>query len=378
MSFNKGEMNFDEMIAQYEQLKEQISIRRSEEGRMDVGGPHFSRDWDINLRSDFTLPKITGELVDNVIKDSSEVRLKTIIAGGYLTEFRCSDNKDKGFENIRAKGTANPMNFTHMRTGQNEDNCLSQNGRGLKGGAASSGLKLTIHTNSNNNDKVKVVADFPKMAAIVDCSESYNPRIFKVSDEEFKAEHGSEFGSTIIIEGIRKDLYKKTNEKEITNDLYSKLSEIYTPILRENPEKILSINDVRVLPEKDYFEEPECKPFNISIDIFRIDGSDDEEIIIKEQFCGSSELLIYNKDTEHFNKMKPREIKKYDFDEKSSSSSIKYIHTFEGCKECIRIKATNVMYHPDFNSGNVDMPKSRARLTMSGRRYGNWNKEGNN
>ena len=76
--------------------------------------------------------------------------------------------------------------------------------------------------------------------------------------------------------------------------------------------------------------------------------------------------------------MKPRKINKY-FDE-NSTDSISYIDSFRGHKECIRVKATNVMYHPDFNSGNSDMPmpKSRARLAMSGRRYGNWNKEGNN
>jgi hypothetical protein len=376
MSFNRENL-FDDLIAKRKQLDEQISIMRSEEGRMDVGGPHFNREWGICRRSDYTLPKITGELVDNVIKDCSEVRLKTIIAEGYLTEFRCSDNKDFGFEKIRAKGTDNPMNFTHMRTGQNDDNCLSQNGRGLKGGSASSGTKLTIYTNSNNNDKVKVLADFPKMAAIDDCNESYNPRIFKVSDEEFKAEHRSEFGSTIIIENMRKDLYKQTDEKKITDYLCSSLSEMYTPILREHPEKILSINGVKVLPEKDYFEEPECKPFNISHNIYRIEKSGGEEIIIEEKDNNSTELFVYNKESGHINKMTPKEKKEYGFD-KSKSSSIKYNDSFEGYKECIRVKATNVMYHPDFISGNVVMPKSRARLTMSGRRYGNWNKEANN
>ena len=367
MSFNSEKLSFDDLIAQRKQLDEQISNMRSEEGRMDVGGPHFRREWDICRRSDYTLHKITGELVDGVIKDCSEIHLKTVITDGYLSEYRCSDNKDRGFEKIREKGTDNPMNFTHMRTGQNDDNCLSQNGRGLKGGSASSGTKLTIHTNSNNNDKVKVVSDFPKMAATIDCNESYNPRIFPISDEEFKAEHGREFGSTIIIENIRKDLYKKTNENEITNDLYSSLSEMYTPILREHPDKILSINGKKVLPEKDYFEEPECKPFNISLNIYRIETTDGEEIIIEEEFNNSSELLIYNKDSGHINKMKPKEKKEYGFD-KSKPSNITYIDSFAGNKECIRVKATNLMYHPDINNGNIDMPRSRARLTMTGRR----------
>lgn len=378
MNCNRENLSFDELINQRRKLDERINNMRSEEGRMDVGGTHFSRELDICRRSDYTIHKITGELVDNIIKEGSEVNLKTILnGGGYLSEYRCSDNKDGGFKQIRAKGTDNPMNFTHMRTCQNDDNCLSQNGRGLKGGAASSCEKLIIYTNSNNNDKVKVVADFPKMAAVEDCNESYNPRLFKISGEEFKSEHGGEIGSTIILENIRRDMYKKTTEQEITGEIYNKLSETYTHILRKNPEKNLTINSLRVLPEKDYFEEKECKPLNILHNMFRIETNYGEEIIVEEKDSTSSELLMYNKDTGHYNKMKPREIKKYGFD-KNIVSSIKYIDSFPGFKECIRVQSTNVMYHPDFNNGNVDMPKSRARLTMSDRRYGNWNKEGNN
>ena len=103
MSFNSEKLSFDDLIAQRKQLDEQISNMRSEEGRMDVGGPHFRREWDICRRSDYTLHKITGELVDGVIKDCSEIHLKTVITDGYLSEYRCSDNKDRGFEKIREK-----------------------------------------------------------------------------------------------------------------------------------------------------------------------------------------------------------------------------------------------------------------------------------
>ena len=381
--------SYEELIAQRNEIERQLILQRSENGIMSVGGTHFKRERDICKRSNYTLAKVLAEFIDNVIKKCTSINIKISINNtGYISEIRVSDNKNNGFENIRKNGTDNPFNFTHMRDGQDDDGELSQNGKGMKGGSVCVSDKMTCITNSNNNDIAKVVCDFEQMANTVDRNESFNPKIFTITDVEYRSEHKLEIGSTIILEKIDgKNIYGKTNEKELIDDIAENIADMYSPILRNNSVRI-NVNGSLVSPEKDYFEEKECKLFNIDYKLYKIqtgsNDTDEFEYIIEENipFENKQNHYLFNRETKKPNIIKtPKDKKKYGIIT-DPRISIEYFNCFSDSKAFAKIKSTSVLYHPDFNNENENdnhkCPKGRARLNLNGRRYGNWNKEGNN
>jgi hypothetical protein len=390
MSLTKNTiLSYDELIAQRNEIERQLILQRNENGIMSVGGTHFKRERDICKRSNYTLAKVLAEFIDNVIKKCTSINIKiSINSNGYISEIRVSDNKNNGFENIRKNGTDNPFNFTHMRDGQDDDTELSQNGKGMKGGSVCVSDKMTCITNSNNNDIAKVVCDFEQMANTVDRNESFNPKIFTITDVEYRSEHKLEFGSTIILEKIDgKNIYGKTNEKELIDDISENIADMYSPILRNTSVRI-NVNDSLVLPEKDYFEEKQCKPFNIDYKLYKIQtgnkDTDEFEYIIEENipFENQQNYYLFNRETKKPNIIKtPKDKKKYGIII-DPRISVEYFNCFSDSKAFAKIKSTSVLYHPDFNHENENdnhkCPKGRARLNLNGRRYGNWNKEGNN
>jgi hypothetical protein len=384
-----NDLSYDELIAQRNEIEKQLMVQRGKNGIMSVGGTHFKRERDVCKRSNYTLAKVLAEFIDNVIKLCCLINIKiNINNNGYISEIRVTDNKNNGFENIRKIGTDNPFNFTHMRDGQDDDNELSQNGRGMKGASVCVSDKMTCITKSNNIDIVKVVCDFQQMANTEDTNESFNPKIFNISEIEYKSEHKLDIGSTIILEKIDgKNIYGKTNEGDLISDISESISDMYSPIIKNNGVQI-NINDTLVLPEKDYFEETECSLFTIHYNLYKIqtENNDDNEFeyIIQEiiPFEEVENFYIFNRETKKVNLIKkPKDKKKYGITP-DPKITIEYFNCFSDSKACAKIKATSVLYHPDFNheneKDNVKCPKGRARLTLSGRRYGNWNKEGNN
>lgn len=382
-------LSYDELIAQRNEIEKQLMVQRVENGIMSVGGTHFKRERDICKRSNYTLAKVLAEFIDNVIKLCCLISIKiNINSNGYISEIRVTDNKNNGFENIRKIGTDNPFNFTHMRDGQDDDNELSQNGRGMKGASVCVSDKMTCITKSNNTDIVKVVCDFQQMANTEDRNESFNPKIFNISEIEYKSEHKLDIGSTIILEKIDgKNIYGKTNEGDLISDISEAISDMYSPIIKNNGVRI-NINDTLVLPEKDYFEEAQCSLFTIYYNLYKIqtENNDDNEFeyIVQEiiPFEDIENFYIFNRETRKVNLIKkPKDKKKYGITP-DPRIAIEYFNCFSDSKACAKIKATSVLYHPDFNheneKDNVKCPKGRARLTLNGRRYGNWNKEGNN
>ena len=375
---------YEQLIAQRRELENKINEARDKFGIMNVGGTHFKRERDICKRSNYNLVKILVEFIDNVAKLCSLINIIIIIdKNGYISEIRVSDNKNNGFENIRKIGTDNPFNFTHIRNGQDDDDELSQNGKGMKGGAVCISDRMDCYTNSNNNDKVKIICDFEKMASIEDRNESFNPKIFPLSDTEYRSEHKWDVGSTIVLSKINgKQIYGKTTEGELVSDLLNCLSETYTPIIKQFNLKI-NINNITVEPEKDYFEEKECKPFITTYKLFKIqtekNDEDDYDIIVEESipFENLIEYHVFNRDTRKFNKLNNKDKIKYGLIQ-GSKNKIIYHNKFTNSNECIRVKSTTVIYHPDYQVDDRNLPRGRARLSLGGRRYGNWNKDGNN
>jgi hypothetical protein len=183
-------------------------------------------------------------------------------------------------------------------------------------------------------------------------------------------------------------VYNKTTIDKIYSEVHDNISECYTDIINNSGLNIY-VNDRVVSPEKDYSEEPQCKPFNKNMKIIKyVDEEDDTN---EEYICEDDEKNYYrfNKDTQNWNLIKTKKdlimfglesgkkIKSKNDEnwvvDRTVSYSDKEI-------ECMRFKGIFMMYHPDLNTdSNVinesRYPKGRIRLYRRGRCHGDWNLE---
>jgi len=375
---------------EYKRFMDNINEKRKGEGLMIVGGTHFKKEREKMSSSNYTLPKILNECVDNVlIPNCNNVSFKCrLTPKGYLQSFSISDDYKYGFVDIKKEGTDNPFNFTHMREGHGNDLETSQFGTGFKGAAVSSCDLLNVYTQVDGKF-YKVTCDFNKMSNEEIAIFSFDPDICEISKDEYKRNHPYNTGSTLVFDYVKKNVYNKTTLDKIHCEISDKLSECYTDVIK-NSDFNIYVNDRVVMPEKDYSEEPQCKPFNKHMKIIKyIDEEDEtnEEYIYEDD---NNNYYRFNKDTEKWNLIK----KKGDLimfgllEEKSKSKksgdikwivdkSVSYSDTEN---ECIRLKGIFMIYHPDLNTDseviNVSRyPKGRARIYRRGRCHGDWDND---
>ena len=263
---------------EYKRFMNSINEKRKEEGLMIVGGTHFRKERDKMSSSNYTLPKILNECVDNVlIPNCNNINFKCkLTPKGYLQSFSISDDYIYGFVDIKKEGTDNPFNFTHMREGHGNDLETSQFGTGFKAAAVSSCDLLNVFTQVQCKF-YKVTCDFNKMSNEEIALFSFDPEICEISKDEYKRNHPYNTGSTLVFEYVKKNVYNKTTTDKIYWEISKSLSECYTGIIN-NFDFNIYVNDRVVSPEKDYSEEHQCKPFNKHMKIIKY--VDEEEDII--------------------------------------------------------------------------------------------------
>ncbi len=385
---NSSSRNFRE---EYKKFMLSINEQRKGEGLMNVGGTHFKKEREKMSSSNYTLPKILNECVDNVlIPNCNNINFKCkLTPKGYLQSFSISDDYIYGFVDIKKEGTDNPFNFTHMREGHGNDLETSQFGTGFKGAAVSSCDLLNVFTNVDGKF-YKVTCDFNKMASEEIAVFSFDPDICEISKDEYKRNHPYNTGSTLVFEYVKKNVYNKTTSDKIYCEISDRLSECYTDIIN-NSDFNIYVNDRVVMPEKDYSQEPQCKPFNKYIKIIKyVDEEDDTN---EEYICEDYEKKYYrfNKDTEMWNAIKTQKdmISFGLLEEKSNkklkskkSEDIKWIvdksvSYSDTENECIKLKGIFMIYHPDLNTDSEALnisryPKGRSRIYRRGRCHGDW------
>ena len=376
---------------EYKRFMNSINEKRKEEGLMIVGGTHFRKEREKMSSSNYTLPKILNECVDNVlIPNCNNINFKCkLTPKGYLQSFSISDDYIYGFVDIKKEGTDNPFNFTHMREGHGNDLETSQFGTGFKAAAVSSCDLLNVFTQVQCKF-YKVTCDFNKMSNEEIALFSFDPEICEISKDEYKRNHPYNTGSTLVFEYVKKNVYNKTTTDKIYCEISDRLSECYTDIIN-NSDFNIYVNDRVVMPEKDYSEEPQCKPFNKYIKIIKyVDEEDDTN---EEYICEDYEKKYYrfNKDTEMWNAIKTQKdmISFGLLQEKSSKKlkskksedirwivdkSVSYSDTEN---ECIKLKGIFMIYHPDLNTDSEALnisryPKGRSRIYRRGRCHGDW------
>jgi len=378
---------------EYKRFMDSINEKRKGEGLMIVGGTHFKKEREKMSSSNYTLPKILNECVDNVlIPNCNNVNFKCkLTPKGYLQSFSISDDYIYGFVDIKKEGIDNPFNFTHIRDGHCNDLETSQFGTGFKAAAVSSCDLLYVFTYVDGKF-YKVTCDFNKMSNEEIAIFSFDPDICEITKDEYKRNHPYNTGSTLVFEYVKKNVYNKTTSDKIYCEISDKLSECYTDIIK-NYDFNIYVNDRVVMPEKDYSEEPQCKPFNKHMKIIKYVDEEDEtndEYIYEED----NNYFRFNKDTEMWNSIKTqKELISFGLLEEKSNKkkskkcedikwivdkSVSYSDTEN---ECIRLKGIFMMYHPDLNTNSKDTnetryPKGRARIYRRGRCHGDWDNAG--
>jgi hypothetical protein len=377
---------------EYKRFMDSINESRKGEGLMIVGGTHFKKEREKMSSSNYTLPKILNECVDNVlVPNCNNLNFKCkVTPKGYLQSFSISDDYIYGFVDIKKEGTNNPFNFTHMREGHGNDFVTSQFGTGFKAAAVSSCDLLNVFTHVDGKF-YKVTCDFNKMSNEEIAIFSFDPDICEISKDEYKRNHPYNTGSTLVFEYVKKNVYKKTTIDKIYDEISNKLSECYTDIIN-NTDFNIYVNDRVVPPEKDYSEEPQCKPFNKYLKLIKyIDEDDDTN---EEYICVDDEknYLRFNKDTQNWNLIKTKQDKiKFGLESgkkiksKNEEENINWIvdtsvSYSDKDIECMRFKGIFMMYHPDLNTDSNTLnesryPKGRIRLYRRGRCHGDWNLE---
>ena len=373
----------------YEALQEYDEMRKKK-GYMNVGGTHFKGERRKYKQSDYTLKKSKKEFLDNVILWCNNIEINVMLEDGILNRMIISDNYKNGFENIDKDGVENPFNMTHIRPGQNEDNQTSQFGIGMKAGAISTCNKFTVYTRVGNT-YWKIIMDFIQMENVKESRFSFDPAKFEITQQEYSHFHPFEYGSTLIFEDIHKNMYETTNMDRICRDLISSTSECYSKIIRSNNINI-TVNGERVQPQKNYFLEPQCDPFNSIIKLYKIQKTETnvvlEEFIIEELDDDIPVFHRFNKETRKLNKLTENECIKFGLIDitkpKVKKENWKFINSIsESQKACLICAGTFMMYHPDLNTNNKELnqsryPKGRARLFREGRCYGDWDVDATN
>ena len=388
-------MNEANIEAKYYEAMEEFDKMRIKKGFMNVGGTHFKGERRKYKQSDYTLKKSKKEFLDNIICMCKNIRINVIVEDGLLNRMSISDDYEEGFVNINREGVDNPFNMTHIRPGQDCDSQTSQFGIGMKAGAISTCNKFIVYTRVCD-EYWKIIMDFIQMENVKEARFSFDPAKFKITKQEYRHFHSFDYGSTLIFEDIHKNMYETTNIDRVCRDLISSTSECYTKII--NSKNIcITVNGEIVTPQKNYFLEPQCIPFNTIIKLYKIQKIEEnekktvttEEFIIRECDDDNELYYLFNKETRKFNKLDENKCVKYGLINKTGTKVKRenwmFINSISHLENaCLICEGTFMMYHPDLNVPNNKelnisrYPKGRARLFREGRCYGDWDVDATN
>ena len=251
------------------------------------GAPHFKSAAKQHRQANYNFIKVLNELVDNVIKKGTEIRITTQVDDNQqLQSVSISDNYYLGFQNLDKMGVNNPFNMGYIASTHDDDRETSEFGVGMKAGAVSAANELRAYTRSQNPDGThyykEVICDFIRMEAEEDVSASYNPRINEITQSNYEFHHPFARGSTVVLSKIRGSIYPRTTQEKITEDLCKHLSITYSRLILERGVEI-KVNGTKVEPAYDFFEDPKCAPFCVEKELHVLEvGGGSREYIMKK------------------------------------------------------------------------------------------------
>ena len=333
-----------------------------------TGCSHFAGEYRKYKRSGYNVIKAMCEFVDNIITKCSNINISIETdSDNIIHQIKISDDYSNGFENICSEGTDNPFNMTHMRPGQDLDSETSQFGIGMKAGAISLAKKMNIYTNVDNS-YLKIILDFEAMCKIKDPVASFDFQLIKVSKSEFNKYHPFDYGSTIILEQVRKHMFTSDFEDDIVklrnnlSEIYSNMIDIYNTNIYVNNEKLVKSNS--------FFDHDNCKLFNRKIHIYEVSNHPVEDYYIEF----NDETFKFDHSSNTFKKEKTP-FKELD---------LNYTNVFSNDQtHCAIMECTFTRFHPYFNCAKSEqksdlMPRNKLIIYRDGRKYGDWKAERTN
>ena len=343
---------------------------------LNTGAPHFKSVMKQHRHANYTLAKVLNEFIDNIVKKTDEIRIFTQVDDTHkLQEVKVSDNYIHGFDSLDCDGVNNPFNMGHIKLSHDDDTETSEFGVGMKAGALSAANQLNVYTRIQNSDGtfkfIEVICDFIRMSNETDVNASYNPRIKLISYEEYREQHPFDFGSTLKLSKIRDCIYSKTTHTEITQDISNCVSDTYVRFLSRGTK--LFVNDVPVMPNYDFFEDPKCEPFTISKELFILEKAGITTYIIRK----TKEMSVwqeFNREKSEWNKLKQHSDGLL-YIQDLIKSGYKHIYspfTDEGV--CMNINTVftfySDMYHTINPRSEPDLPEDSVYIYKDDRNYG--------
>jgi hypothetical protein len=228
--------------------------------RLITGSPHFSGVRRQHRQSDYNLKKSICEFVDNPLMLCKHISVAFKLSEkvkGYLAQLTVSDDYEHGFQHMFEEGIRNPFNPTHMRDGQDDDEETSQFGIGLKAGAIATGDKLEIYTKVAGK-YYRIEFDFLEMCERIE--DSFSPNIRDITEEEYRARHPFEQGSTLVLSSINQSIYHHTTVQDLKDYLMKELTDTYNDVIRDRG-LVLKVNDHEIRPVLNIYDIPACAPF---------------------------------------------------------------------------------------------------------------------
>jgi hypothetical protein len=330
----------------------------------NIGPAHFKSIIKQQRNNNYNLIKVLNEFIDNIIKKCKIINIKTMLNDNKLYEIKISDNYEKGFENINEKGSKNPFNMGHIRDGQDDDDETSEFGIGMKGAAIASANKFIVYTRVRDK-YYKIFFDFVKMSNISDIIESYNPIISNITEEEYKDYHNYDYGSTLILEDIRDEIYSKTTDELITNDIMKELGSIFGKIIKKYNVEI-KINNKMINTEYDFFEDEKCKLFTQTSKLYYLYNDTQKiKLFLIKQYSGKyNNYYLYSEKDKILEK--DSNGLEYYLDHK-----YKCLYSItEDNKECLQIDSTFTFF-VDKKKGDEKLTHDNVEIYKDDRRYSN-------
>jgi len=343
---------------------------------LNTGAPHFKSVMKQHRHANYTLPKVTNEFIDNIIKKTDEIRIYTQVDDtNKLQEIRVSDNYIQGFDNLDSDGLNNPFNMGHIKSAHEDDSETSEFGVGMKAGALSAANQLNVYTKISNSDGtykyIEVICDFIRMSNEIDVNSSYNPRIRIISYDEYREQHPFEYGSTLKLSKIRDCIYSKTTTEEITEDLSNCISETYSRFISKG--KRIFVNNSLVITKYDFFEDINCEPFTISKELFILEKSGMFIYLIRK----TKEISVwqeFNRDNSRWIKLKEHNDGLVYIQELIKSGYRMLYTPFNEDGVCMLINTTFTFYSNKYHTKHPklepDLPEDSVYIYKDDRNYG--------
>ena len=336
---------------------------------INVGVPHIRSKIKHARNNGYKLENILPELVDYPIETTDKINIDATVSEEKLYKLCVSDNCDGGFENIFKEGGENPFNWGHERDGHDNNDVIAEYGTGMKQATAACGGKATIYTKLSNGDCFEIHKDWHEMSNRSDPNTSYSPTYFeKITMKKYNDHHPFDTGSTIIIQEIRQEIYHSTREDEIVEMIIQIIIKSYNKILIKNKDTLqIKVNGSLVTPRPEYFEMPECSPFNI-VRYIIIKKDTENKPMLLEKTDGDKKIKyrLYNRTTKRWKIIAPSDIDEY---KKLPNYYLDGYMSNDGTM--MILKGTGIMFIKDIDQ--YELPKGNTNIYKIDRKHGCYN-----